>query len=575
MEKKWKIAAPVAIEHRKKFPELEPIILQLLANRGLLTQEEIDEFLNPDYSQDLHDPFLFTKMREACERIIAGLKSGERIVVYSDYDADGVTSGTIIFSTLKEVAQKFNVAAENIGFYIPHRDAEGYGLNQAAIESIAGEGYQLLITTDCGISNYGEIAWLREKGIDVIVVDHHEIPDRLPDALIIHTNAPGEIYPFKPLAAAAVAFKTASALMEAARESGADIPAGSEKWLLDLVAIATVTDMMPLLRENRTLLKYGLVVLNKTRRIGLEKLIARIGTPLGKVNAHAIGFQIGPRLNAASRMDHANQAFYLLNADEPGEADRLAAKLDNLNRERQESTENVYRQALEIIGEVNGQKILFAKSADWSPGIVGLVAGRIAEKYYRPVILIGCDSGKWIGSGRSIPEFDITAALHAAEKYFARFGGHPGACGFDLANEKDYEKVVKKISAVAEKELRDVELAPSVAIEAALPLDKASFEIAGKIFEFAPFGIDNPTPVFIDRDLTVLSFEAMGGDLTHLKVMVKTREGNIKKIVGFRIADRIQELRIGAGMELVYELGINEWNGNQELQFKIIDFIIK
>ena len=209
------------------------------------------------------------------------------------------------------------------------------------------------------------------------------------------------------------------------------------------------------------------------------------------------------------------------------------------------------------------------------PALTRFNSSAHSDRYYRPVILVGQDSGKWIGSGRSIPEFDITAVLHNVEKYLARFGGHAGACGFDLKNEKDYEKVAKKITAVAEKELADVELTPSINIEGELGLDKASFKIAKNIFEFAPFGINNPQPIFIDRDLTVVSFEAMGGDLTHLKIMVKTREGNVKKLVGFRIADRIQELKIGTKMELVYELGINEWNGNQELQFKIIDFIIK
>jgi len=575
MEKKWKIAPAVSIDERKKFPEIEPIILQLLINRGLTAQEEIDEFLNPDFSQDLHDPFLFTKMKEVCERIMRALKNKEKVVVYCDYDADGVTSGSIVYSTIKEIAEKLDCPDENIGFYIPHRDAEGYGLNQKAIELLAKEGNNLLISTDCGISNFDEIAWLREREIDVIVVDHHQIPDKLPNALIIHTSAPGEIYPFKPLSAAGVSYKVASGIIQTARDEGIDLPEGHEKWLLDLVAIATVTDMMPLLGENRTLEKYGLVVLNKTRRIGLKKLIDRIGTPLGKINAHSIGFQIGPRLNAASRMDHANQAFYLLNSKDPREADELANQLDNLNRDRQASTEVIFNQTLDIIGEVKDQKILFAKNKDWSQGIVGLVAGRISDRYYRPVILVGQDSGKWIGSGRSIPEFDITAVLHNVEKYLARFGGHAGACGFDLKNEKDYEKVAKKITAVAEKELADVELTPSINIEGELGLDKASFKIAKNIFEFAPFGINNPQPIFIDRDLTVVSFEAMGGDLTHLKIMVKTREGNVKKLVGFRIADRIQELKIGTKMELVYELGINEWNGNQELQFKIIDFIIK
>jgi len=575
MEKAWKMAEPVGAEHLKKFPELDPIIIQLLANRGLKNQEEIDEFMKPDYSQDLHDPFLFSKMKEVVERIFLALEKREKIYIYSDYDADGVTSGAIMNCCLRDLAQIMDFPLDHLDFYIPHRDKEGYGLNQAAIEQIHASGCNLLITTDLGISNFHEIKWLRQKGIDVIVVDHHQIPDQLPDALIIHAFAPGEIYPFKHLAAVGVTFKVACALIKTAQERGLDFSEGFEKWYLDLVAIATVTDMMPLLGENRTLEKFGLVVLNKTRRPGLKKLIEMTGTPLGRVNAHTVGFQIGPRLNAASRMDHASRAFHLLNTDNSREADRLARELDLLNIDRQGITQKIFDEAITQIGEVIDQKILFAQNESWPPGIVGLVAGKIADRFYRPTIIVGNDAGNWIGSGRSIPEFDITAALHQAEKHLARFGGHPGACGFDLKSPGDYSAFVEKLTSFAEKELKDVKLMPTLAIEAVLPLEKASFDLAREIFGFAPFGMDNPYPLFIAKDLKIISFEAMGSDLSHLKLMVNEASGKVFKLIGFSMAERIQEIKIGATIDLVYELGINEWNGNQELQFKIIDFMVK
>jgi len=575
MKKAWKIAEPVSAEHCRNFPEVDPIALQLLWNRGLKTQEEIDEFLNPDYSQDLHDPFLFTKMREAVERIFQAIEKKQKIVVYGDYDADGVTSSTIIFSALKQIGRQMDFPVDNLDYYIPHRDLEGYGLNQAAVEKIVKKGCELLITTDCGISNFDEITWLKENNVDVIVVDHHQVPDKLPPAIIIHTSTPGEIYPFKPLPAAGVAFKVSCALIKEAQERGLDFPEGHEKWFLDLVAIATVTDLMPLLGENRTLEKFGLIVLNKTRRIGLKKLIDKTVSQMGRINAHAVGFQIGPRLNAASRMDHANQAFELLNTEDAEQAEILAEQLNQLNIERQAMTEKIFQQALNKIGEVGESKIIFAEDESWTPGLVGLVAGKIADLYYRPVILIGQEAGKWIGSGRSIPEYDITAALHQAEEHFARFGGHSGACGFDLKSKSELKPVIKKLTAHAKKELSKIELVPSISIECLLDLDKASFELAEKLFSFAPFGMANPKPIFLAQDLTVVSFEAMGADLSHLKIMANSSEGKVKKIIGFRMSERIQELKIGAKIDLVYELGINEWNGNRELQFKIIDFMVK
>lgn len=575
MEKNWKIAEPVSVEMRKKFIELDPVTLQLLVNRGLTTQEQIDEFLNPDYSQDLHDPFLFSKMKEAVERVFKAFESNEKIFIYSDYDADGVCSGTIVYQTLTEIAEKLNFPKEKIDFYIPHRDKEGYGLNQEAITQIHSQGCGLLITTDLGISNYEEITWLRKKGIDVIVIDHHQVPDRLPDALIIHAFAPGEIYPFKYLSAAGVAFKFASAMIAAARERGLDFIEGHEKWLLDLVAIATVTDMMPLLGENRTMEKYGLVVLKKTKRPGIRCLLEFSRTPVESINARTIGFQIGPRLNAASRMDHANRAFKLLNSDDPQEARQLAAELNSLNMDRQDITKKVFEEAISQIGEVIDQKILFAKNQSWPPGIVGLVAGRVADEFYRPTILVGSDSNAWIGSGRSIPEFDITAALHKVEKYLKRFGGHPGACGFDLKSEEDFDAFARELSQVAEKELKGVNLIPSVNIEAEVSLEKANFDLVKSIDDFAPFGMDNPQPILMAKNLTIISFEAIGADLNHLKIMASEANGKVYKLIGFGIAERIGELKTGAKIDLAYELGINRWNGNQELQFKIVDFVVQ
>ncbi|MBU0648836.1 single-stranded-DNA-specific exonuclease RecJ [Patescibacteria group bacterium] len=572
MSIEWKLAEPISLAEQRRFPEIHPVVLQLLANRGITTQERIDEFLHPDYSQDVHDPSSFTKMEEVVDRIWRAMEKNEKIVIFSDYDADGVTSGTIIYTAIKEIGARLGFSQDNLDFYIPHREFEGYGMNQPAVEKLATDGANLIITTDCGISNEKEISWLRDKGVETIVIDHHQVPDKLPPALIIHTFAPGEIYPFKPLAAVSVVFKVARALFDRAREQGMDFPTGYEKWFLDLVAIATVTDMVPLVGENRTLVKYGLTVLNKTRRVGLKKLIQTTATPLGKINARAIGFQIGPRLNAASRMENGSSAFRLLITDDEKEAEELAVRLNQLNQDRQAKTQEIFEQAMQILGDVGQRKILSAANEAWPPSIVGLVAGKICDRYYCPTILIGQQSGKWFGSGRSIAELDITRLLHHAEEHLERFGGHAGACGFTLNSKDDIEPFFEKIKQKAHAELAGQKLKPKIQIDCEMNLEEADFDLAARIADFAPFGQENPMPLFFAKDLTVASFEALGTDQKHVKILVKTPSQDIKKLIGFGMADRIEELEVGASMKLVYELGVNEWNGNQELQFKIIDF---
>ncbi|MFC1638943.1 DHH family phosphoesterase, partial [Patescibacteria group bacterium] len=388
MERKWELAEPAAAEQRERFPELHPVTLQLLANRNLVTQEEVDEFLYPDYGQDLHDPGIFRQMEPVCERLLAAVGAGERITVYGDYDADGVTSTAIMLEVLRELAGLTDGGEpERIGHYIPHRESEGYGLHRPAVEKLAADGCQLIVTVDCGVSNADEVERAQELGVEVIVVDHHKVPERVPDCLIVHPMAPDEKYPFKRLAAAGVAFKLACALLDAGRARGLEIPEGREKWLLDLVAIATVTDFMPLLGENRTLEKYGLVVLNKTRRPGLQKLIEVAGLEPGKLDTVSVGYYVGPRINAASRMDHADLALDTLMADTPERAAELARQLNLCNAERQRQTQTMAKEALEMVDRSKFVQVLYSES--WSPGIVGIVAGKLVSEVGVPAFVLG------------------------------------------------------------------------------------------------------------------------------------------------------------------------------------------
>jgi single-stranded DNA-specific DHH superfamily exonuclease len=379
--KKWQIAQEVSKDFQDRFPEINPLVLQMLYNRGLKTQDEIDEFLNPDYGQDLHDPFLFRDMKKAVKLIFKALEKGERIVVHGDYDADGVTSACLLVLTLREIehrkTQTENTEKYRIDVYIPHRAMEGYGLNRQSVEQIAKKGTKLIITVDSGISNFEEIELANKLGMDVIITDHHHEPPKLPKAFaIINPQIAKEKYPFKDLAGVGVAFKLAQALLSAnSQQSTVNNNQAFEKWLLDLVAVGTVADVMPLLGENRTLVKYGLIVLNKTRRIGLQELIKVSGlksttnfqplsnpqSPIPNLSAWNIGFQLGPRINAAGRLDHANKAYQLLITEDRGEAKKIAEELNETNQGRQEMVKRIVEEVKIQIGEVTpDQKILFA-----------------------------------------------------------------------------------------------------------------------------------------------------------------------------------------------------------------------
>ena len=443
------MAQKIDDEFRKKFPEINAVVLQLLYSRGLKEQDKIDRFLGPDYLADQNNPFLFNDMKKAVAIILKVLKQKQKIVIYGDYDADGVTATAVLNLTLKRMGVK------NLSFYIPNRLNEGYGMNKEAVKEIAKEKNDLVITVDCGITNLEEVELAKEKGMQVIITDHHLPGEKLPKAdAIICPTLKNEKYPFKNLAGVGVAFKLAQALLTEYKHNNEAF----EKWLLDLVAIGTVADVVPLLGENRTLVKWGLLVLNKTQRMGLKELIegANLKRPLGTYN---IGFQIAPRLNAAGRMDHANTAYELLVTQDEAEAIAIVNDLNKKNQSRQKVTEEMLKISLEQIGEPKDKdKILFSSYDGWSPGLVGLAAGKLCDKFHRPVIVLArlpaperSDGGqgkigdKYVGSGRSIQEFDIIQALSECSQYLEEFGGHRQACGLTVIGEENYIRLIEKM----------------------------------------------------------------------------------------------------------------------------------
>lgn len=569
-EMNWQVAPVVPKDFSDKFPEINPIVLQLLFNRGINTQTAIDEFLNPDYSVDIHDPFLFRDMAKAVKRILEAIQNKEKIVVYGDYDADGVTSSAVMVETLTKLGADVEV-------YIPYRETEGYGLNDEAALELAKQGVSLIVTVDCGISNVKEINLLNQNNIDVIVTDHHHEPPQLPNAFaIINPNVEAETYPFRSLAGVGVAFKVAQGLVLKHKEYKVEpIPEGWEKWLLDLVAIGTVADMQILLGENRTLVSYGLVVMRKNNRLGLSELLKSTSADIATADEQIIGWQISPRLNAAGRLNHASSAYQLLITKDQAEAAKLTEELNQTNQERQRLTEKVKTEAREALGEFNGEKILIAVGTDWPTGVVGLVAGRITDQYNRPALVISHYNGEIIGSGRSIKEFNIIEALDDCREYLVRYGGHAQACGFTVKDEANLELFIKKINELAAKTLAGKDIAKSLFVDAAVELEGVDWHLFSQLEKFSPHGVGNYKPRFVAHDLNIKETQSIGKDGRHLRLMVQHKTQVIRKTIGFTFGPWHDKLKPGDKVDIVFEVDVNQWNGNRELQLKIIDLKAK
>jgi len=557
----WNIHGVIESFDSESNEGIHPLVLRILKQRGF-SEDDIASFLNPQY-EHLNDPFLFRDMRAVVDRIRTARDAGEHVFVYGDYDADGVTSSTLMVETLREVGIR------EVDVYIPHREREGYGLNNSAIDLIKSEGGSLIITVDCATSNAAEITYAKGLGIDVIIIDHHEEPEVLPsDAFaVLNPHMTGETYPFKQLAACGVVFKTVQALWQSF-----DLPAGHEKWFLDLVAIATVADMMPLVGENRIFVSFGLKVLNKTRRPGLKALVETAAAK-GDIGVYEIGFVIGPRLNAAGRIDHANNSFELLAQTDEKASRELAAALDRTNTERQSETERILKDAQEQAKEQYeaGKKVLCAKGDDWQAGVVGLASGRITERYYRPSLVVTMVNGRMTGSGRSIPGFNITEALQRSSEFLERFGGHEGACGFTLASPDALMPFVESMNRIADSLLVEEDLVKKRAIDLEMPLSLVDWDVVGALEEMSPFGIGNPRPTFASRGVRVDTVSLVGSDGKHMRIMFNDGKRQVQAIA-FGFGEKWHDvLNPGDLADIAYEVSVNEWQGRKSIQLKIAD----
>ncbi|OGY57419.1 MAG: single-stranded-DNA-specific exonuclease RecJ [Candidatus Buchananbacteria bacterium RIFCSPLOWO2_02_FULL_46_11b] len=566
--KRWVIAPAVKPEFANQFPEINPLILRLLYNRGIDSQKKVDEFLLPDYGENLYDPFLLKDMEKAVKRIFQAVEKKEKILVYGDYDADGVTSSAILVEAITALGAPVEV-------YIPYRETEGYGLNQEAAGELIKQKIQLLITVDCGISNVAEVETLNQGGVDVIITDHHHPPEVLPKPFAtINPHLEAE-YPFHGLAGCGVAYKLVQALvLRQADYKVNQLETGFEKWLLDLVAIGTIADMQPVLSENRVLVKYGLIVLQKTKRLGLLKLIELMSSNLTEIDERVVGWQIAPRLNAAGRLNHASSAYQLLITEDLGEAQKLADELNQTNRDRQQLTDKINTEAKVVLGEVKDQKILVVIGEGWPTGLVGLVAGRLTDEYHRPSLVISRYNGEIIGSGRSIEAFNIIEALEQCRPNLSRFGGHAQACGFTVKDEKNLAEFKDKIIELAQNQLTEQDIVPVINIDLQVSLEDIDWPLVEELEKFKPFGEDNLKPKFLAKDLTVTGLQSLGADGKHMRLMVKHNTSAIRKTIGFCFGSWCAKLKAGDKVDLVFEVDINEWNGNKEIQLKIVDLAL-
>lgn len=573
----WVVADRAPQEHFDCLPDLDRLITQILYNRAYRTEEAVQAFL--DDTPVLYDPFLLADMSSAVQCIGNHLRSGQKIVVYGDYDADGATSTALLTQALRMLAAGFHdpmQVTSQIQAYIPDRFAEGYGLNTEAIQYLANAGTSLIVTVDCGIRGADEIRLGNELGLEFVVTDHHQLPrdasglDVLPPAAaVVNPRRQDCAYPFKGLAGVGVAFKLAQALSLGLKQDMVRDTSLKAADLLDLVALGTVADLMPLVDENRTLVRLGLRELNKRRRPGLQQLCQQAGLN-GEIDAEAIGFGLGPRLNAAGRLDHAQLACELLLTTDNNVAVQKATQLDSLNQQRQQLTRQYALQAEQQIATGSPPTDIYVVvDPAFEEGVVGLVASRLTERLYRPVLVAQQKDGLTKGSARTIPEFNITNALDECSDLLVKYGGHAMAAGFTLVNQ-NLPEFRARLAAIAQRELGHQTLQPTLDIDAELNLRGVTDPLIQRVLALEPFGEGNPLPKFVSYRLQIRDLQWVGRDRQHLRLTLFDGK-QLWSAIGFRLAGKAPNLRSGDRVDVVYTLGFNTWQGQQRRQLKIID----
>lgn len=530
-------------------------VAHLLVQRGFDTADQAKAFLETDQTA-FHDPFLFQDMNKVVARIQQAADEGEMILIYGDYDVDGVSSAAILWHALIEIGAMAEC-------YIPNRFTEGYGPNEAAFRWAAEEGFGIVITVDCGISGIDEAAVLKELGVDLIITDHHEAKEALPDAFaMIHPGVDSD-YPYSKLAGAGVAFKVAHALLGRVPEE-----------LLDLAVLGTIADLVPLIGENRLLAAKGIEALNASERPGILALRKVCSLIEDELTEESVGFAFGPRINAAGRLDSAMPALEMLLAETMEEAEPLAEQLDQQNKQRQDIVKKIAEEATALVEQhYLADRVLVVDSDQWNPGVVGIVASRLVEKYHRPVILLCHDieKGTAKGSGRSIAAFDLFAELNQSADILPHFGGHPAAAGMTLSSE-NVSVLRERLNAQAAS-LPDEAFIATTEIDLRLRVSDVSIGLIEEMGRLAPFGMGNPSPRVVVEGANIRDLKRIGRDLTHLKVLVTDGKTELDGI-GFGFGDAVDEVSSLAEVSLMGSLNINEWNGFRKPQLMIQDLAV-
>ena len=560
LPKRWEVASRAPDSYFDRFPDIPRLVLQILYNRGFTEAQEIQDFLAHRWTGD--DPFALKGIAKAVERLMTAITKQEPIAVYGDYDADGVTATAL-------TTQLLTALGARVQAYIPNRFDEGYGLNNEALAELAGQGIKVVLTVDCGIRSVKEVAFGNSLELDIIITDHHHVAEEIPPALAaINPKQPDCAYPFVELAGVGLAYKLTQALLQAGsvnRET--DLQPDD---FLDLVALGTVADLAPLYGENRKLVAEGLRQLNTSLRPGLSALMHVAELKPKTISTGTIGFVIGPRLNAAGRLDSALAAYHLLMAENELEAIHLANQLDLQNRERQALTRQTVEMARQVILEDDVQSPLyFISQADFNPGVVGLAASRLTEEFYRPTLVAEHGPEQTRGSARSIAEFHITEALDQCADLLERYGGHAAAAGFTVKNE-NLSAFQERLRQIAADQLDLTALRPTLSIDGEVNLRGVRPALVEDIARLQPFGYGNPTPCFVSRELMVRHKKAVGQEGHHLRLVL--HDGvQTWSAIAFRQGHWAGKLHISQPIDVVYTLEFNEWNGERQMQLNLKD----
>ena len=567
MQKRWTTSEPLTDEQKQKVKQISELmkcpemIAEMLICKGITDPVEIDSFFNPSLD-NVFDPFIFKDMKKAVERIIRAINKDEMITIYGDYDVDGTTSTALLYLGLKKVGAIVN-------YYIPHRMIDGYGLSLSGVDQIKKNGAQVIISVDCGINAIEEVEQINSLGMDIIITDHHNPKEKLPEAYaIINPKLEECEYPFTALAGVGVAYKL---LMAVYSKMEIDSKEFVDKYI-DLVALGTIADIVPLTGENRIFASIGLERLVKKQNIGLTALINIAGLSEKELNSSDIVFGLAPRINAAGRMGSAMRAVELLVATDEENSKELAQIIERENSLRQQIDQKTFQEACDIIEKkyknLDETPIIVVSSDDWHPGVIGIVASKLVEKYYRPTIMITFKDGIGSGSGRSISGFDLFEALSSVENYLETFGGHKYAAGLSILME--YVDVLEnRLSSFVKEHITPEQLIPPLKIDTKLELYEINENLLEWLNKFAPFGPGNMRSTFYTEGVMVVGFPYNVGK-NHLKIKV-VKDGCTLDLIGFNLGDFLPFLKKGLFIDIAYSLEFNTWQGRTTIQGKLKD----